>query len=237
MPELEAVQLTPRLSAIAAEVSPGARLADIGTDHAHLPIRLVQDGRIAHAVASDLREGPLAHAQANAALHGCSAQLDLRLGMGLDQIHPDECDTISIAGMGGETIIAILQAAPWTAKGDHVLLLQPMTRTALLRQWLWRHGYSIERETLCLEDHRRYVILRVRGGGTPQDLPLGACCVSPALLRAAGAAAHLADLLQRESRALDGLRRARTVDSSRLAQQELTVTTLKQGLEELSWQP
>lgn len=233
MPETEAVRLTPRLTAIAAEIAPGARLADVGTDHAHLPIFLVQQGQIAHAVASDLREGPLARARQNTALYRCQDRVTLRLGAGLAEVQPDECDTISIAGMGGETIIAILQDAAWTARGDHVLLLQPMTMTSALRQWLWRSGYDIERESLCQEEHRHYVVLRVRGGAAPRTLPLGACCVSPALLKATGVADYLTHVLRRETRALDGLRQARDANAAQLAQQELTVITLKQGLEEL----
>lgn len=236
MPETEGgtVHLTPRLAAIAGQVACGAHLADIGTDHAHLPIWLLQQGRIASAVASDIREGPLARARENAARHGCLHRVSLRLGAGLAQVRPEECDTISIAGMGGETIAQILQDAAWTARGDHVLLLQPMTMAAELRQWLWRSGYAIEGESLCREDRRRYVVLRARGGAEQKEIPLGACCLSPALLRAAGAADYLAYVLRREQRALDGLRQARDADAARLATQELTVATLKQGLEELS---
>ena len=229
----ETIRLTPRLQAIADQVLPGARLADIGTDHAHLPIWLLRQGRIGCAVASDLREGPLARARENAARHGCLEQLSLRLGAGLERVSPDECDTISIAGMGGETIAGILRDAPWTAQGRHLLLLQPMTMVPELRQALYRGGYAIERESLCREEHRRYVVLTVRGGAAPREVPLGACCLSPALMRADGAKEYLTHLLARETRALDGLRRAAQADPARLRTQELTVQTLKQGLEEL----
>ena len=98
----------------------------------------------------------------------------------------EECDTVTIAGMGGQTIAEILTAAPWTAQGDHLLLLQPMTMIAELRRWLYAHGYAIERETLCREDRRRYVVLSVRGGAPKREIPLSECAVSPALLRAEG---------------------------------------------------
>ena len=136
--------LTPRLACIAALVPQGAQLADVGTDHGKLPITLLIEGRIAHAIGSDLREGPLDHAARNAEEHGVI--LPLRLAAGLDGISPEECDTVTIAGMGGQTIAEILQNAPWTADGDHLLLLQPMTMIYELRQWLWAHGYAIERE-------------------------------------------------------------------------------------------
>ena len=145
--------LTPRLACIAALVPQGAQLADVGTDHGKLPITLLIEGRIAHAIGSDLREGPLDHAARNAEEHGVI--LPLRLAAGLDGISPEECDTVTIAGMGGQTIAEILQNAPWTADGDHLLLLQPMTMIYELRQWLWAHGYAIERETRALNGMER----------------------------------------------------------------------------------
>ena len=112
----------------------------------------------------------------------------------------EECDTVTIAGMGGQTIAEILTAAPWTAQGNHLLLLQPMTMIAELRRWLYAHGYAIERETLCREDRRRYVVLSVRGGAPKREIPLSECAVSPALLRAEGAADYLEQLYLREKK-------------------------------------
>ena len=233
MAKVEAVHLTPRLQAIADQIASGARLADIGTDHAYLPIWLIENGRVASAIASDIREGPLARAEENAARHGCLERISLRLGAGLERVCAEECDTVSIAGMGGETIADILAAAPWTAAGEHLLLLQPMTMTAELRCWLWAHGYEIERESLCREDHRRYVVLTVRGGAPKRNIPLGICCVSPALCKAEGAAGYLEYVLQREARALAGMEQARDLEPERLAAQRMTADTLKRSLEEL----
>lgn len=233
MTGVEAVRLTPRLQAIADQIASGARLADIGTDHAYLPIWLIENGRVASAIASDIREGPLARAGENAARHGCLERISLRLGAGLERVGAEECDTVSIAGMGGETIADILAAAPWTAKGEHLLLLQPMTMAAELRCWLWAHGYAIERESLCREEHRHYVVLTVRGGAPKRNIPPGMCCVSPALCRAEGAAAYLEYVLQREARALAGMEQARDLEPERLAAQRMTVDTLKRSLEEL----
>ncbi len=227
------IVLTPRLLAIASQVAPGAAFADIGTDHAHLPVWLLQNGRIQWAAASDIRRGPLARARETAARYGWLDAISLRLGAGLEPISPQECDTIAIAGMGGETIADILAAAPWTAEGSHLLLLQPMTMAARLRQWLWANGYAIAKETLCREEHRHYTILTVRGGAAKQNIPLAECCLSPALLRADGAKEYLSHLLQRELRALHRLQQAQKQDFIRLAEQQLTINTLKHGLEEL----
>lgn len=219
---------------IAAQIPAGARLVDVGTDHGHLPIWLLLQGRITRAIATDVREGPLSRARENAARYGCA--LELRLGDGLAPVRPEECDTIAIAGMGGETIAAILTAAPWTAEGHHLLLLQPMTMAAELRQFLYANGYEILRETVCREEQHWYVVLTVRGGAAAQTLPLGACCLSPALLQAPGAPAYLAHLLKRARRALDGLHQARQADETRLATQELAVRTLQQAVQTLQGQ-
>lgn len=223
--------LTPRLACLASLVPQGAKLADIGTDHGKLPVSLLLEGRIAAAIGSDIGEGPLAHAARNAADHGVS--LSLRLASGLDAVQPEECDTVSIAGMGGQTIAEILAAASWCAQGHHLLLLQPMTMVYELRQWLWAHGYTIERETLCREDRRQYVVLSARGGAEKKELPLWRCAFSPALLQADGAKAYLQALLTRENRALEGMEQASTLDTARLDMQRRLVLEIKRALEGL----
>ena len=102
-------KLPPRLAAIAALVPDGARLADVGTDHALLPIRLLLDGKIQSAVATDIRPGPLSRAKENAYAAGVQ-DLSCVLCDGLTDVSPDSVDTVVIAGMGGENIAAILRA-------------------------------------------------------------------------------------------------------------------------------
>ena len=226
---MESMVLTPRLACLAALVPPGARLADVGTDHGKLPIALLRAGRVASAIGSDIGAGPLEHAARNAAEHG--AALSLRLAPGLDAVQPDECDTVSIAGMGGQTIADILRAAPWTADGAHLLLLQPMTMAYELRQWLWANGYAIEREAPCREGRRHYVVIVARGGGQTRQVPLAQCAFSPALLRADGAADYLRHLLVRERRALAGMERAEQPDPQRLDDQRALVRAINDALE------
>lgn len=228
---MESMVLTPRLACIAALVPQGARLADIGTDHGKLPLHLLLGGRVSAAIGSDIGKGPLDHAARNAQEHGVA--LSLRLAPGLAAIRPEECDTVSIAGMGGQTIAGILADAPWTARGAHLLLLQPMTMVYELRQWLWAHGYTIERETVCREGRRRYVVLSARGGGARRELPLSACAFSPALLAAEGAADYLRALLTREQRALAGMEQAREQVPSALEAQRALVQRIEQALEGL----
>ena len=162
--------LTPRLKAVAQQVVPGSRFADIGTDHAYLPVRLLLDGVIEHAIAADLREGPLSRARETAERYAVTDKVSFRLCDGLTGIRAGEADTVAIAGMGGETIAMILEAAPWTKDGAH-LLLQPMTSFPDLRLWLQENGYAIEKETVAREGGRFYTVLSVRGGMMPALSP------------------------------------------------------------------
>ena len=160
------LELTPRLRLLADRVHPGAKLADVGTDHAYLPVWLWPVTGVWHlyyAIASDLREGPLERAKLTGRTYGAS-HIDYRLCAGLDDIRPQEVDTIVVAGMGGETIASILEAAPWTADGAHTLLLQPMTHAELLRSFLCDHGYAITWEALVRDRGTIYPVMEVSRG-------------------------------------------------------------------------
>ncbi len=151
--------LDARLQAVAAQIRRGSRIADIGTDHAYLPVYLVGEGICPSAIASDLREGPLAAAERTVSAAMLSDRIDLRLADGLAAITPDEADDVAIAGMGGETIIAILQAAPDWHTAHHRFVLQPMTRAEDLRAWLLHHGFTIERERLVIDGRHLYPVM------------------------------------------------------------------------------
>ena len=161
-----ALHLQPRLHAIADLVPPGGRLADIGTDHGYIPVELLLQGRIRFAIASDIGEEPLAHARRTADAWDCHEGIDFRLGSGLRCVEPGEADTIVIAGMGGDKIVAILSEAPWT-KENVFLLLQPMSRAEVLRAWLPENGYTVTAEQLVADKGIIYPILSVRGGSMP----------------------------------------------------------------------
>ena len=211
---MRTVELTPRLRSVAELVPRGARFADVGTDHAYLPVWLLQQGRITGAVASDLRPGPLERARGTAEKYGLTGRMDFRLCDGLSGIQPDEVNTIAMAGMGGETIAAILAAAPWTWERECLLLLQPMSAQPFLRRWLQAHGYTIRRELLSRAGRQ------TRGEGSPLRL------------------AYLDRLLRQTERAIAGLKRSkRPEDASRLAELEQVHQGLLDMKEEwLSWQ-
>lgn len=197
------MELTPRLETIAQQVPQGSVLADVGTDHGLLPVWLLLEGRISHAIASDLREGPLSRARETVEQNGVLDRVSLRLCDGLAGIQAGEANVVSIAGMGGETIAAILEQAPWTRENT-LLLLQPMTSFPDLRQWLLDHGYTVEKETICQEGSRMYTILTVRGGQdepmTPAELWVGRNHPQPLRL------SYLTMMENKVRRALEGQR-------------------------------
>ena len=112
------MKLSPRLKAAADYVRCGKKIADIGTDHAHLPIYLVENGICTSAIGSDVRPGPIANAEINVKNAGFSDKISLRLASGLDKVEPDEADDISFSGMGGILIAELIEKAPWLKDGD-----------------------------------------------------------------------------------------------------------------------
>lgn len=148
-----------RLSACAEFVRRGSVAADIGTDHAKLPIWLVTNGIIEKAVASDINEGPIERAKANIEHYGLSDKIDTFIGDGLARLTPDMAQDIIIAGMGGELIAAILERAQWLKSGTYRLILQPMTHPEKLRAWLFDNGFDIIDEKAVLDTNKLYTII------------------------------------------------------------------------------
>lgn len=225
------MELTNRLQVIADQVPQGARLADVGTDHGYLPVWLLQIGRIDQAIAADLREGPLNRSKETAQRSGMAGKISFRLCNGLSAIAPEEVDTVSIAGMGGETIISILEAAPWTRDGK-LLLLQPMTGFAQLRGWLWENGYTISEERIACEGKRLYSIWTVMGGEmpalTPAELWAGRQTNDP--LRRD----YLALMRGKAEKALHGQQEASAPDQEKIKELETVLSGLEKMEKELT---
>ena len=209
--------LQPRLHMLARLVPEGCRLTDVGTDHGYLPVALLQQGRISTAIASDIGAEPLEHARRTAVQYGVD-DMDFRLCAGLSGVAPEETDVIVIAGMGGETIISILQDAPWTADGQHRLLLQPMTKAAALRHWLADNGYTFTDEHLVEDKGRIYPILCMKGGVfrplTEAEALCGVLLADDSLY-----AAYLTEHITKLRRSAEGLRRSSDPGGGRLAVQ------------------
>ena len=160
-----------RLALCASMVRPGTALADVGTDHAYLPVWLAKQGLIAAAVASDVRSGPLERAKRNIEKYGVGHIVNARLSDGLDAILPEEADDVVIAGMGGLMIAEIVRRAAWLKNGGKRLILQPMTREEDLRRSLAEEGFFIVREQAAQEEHRVYTAMLCAYGtdGRPQN--------------------------------------------------------------------
>lgn len=157
-----------RLLCCADLVPAGARVADVGCDHGYLGIHLLQTGRAARVIATDLREKPLEKARHNAAQFGTADHMDFFVANGLAAMDPNAVDTVVIAGMGGDNIAAILEAAPWVRDPRYTLILQPQTSGNDLRRYLGRTGFSIEAERLVRDGGFLYFTILARyGGGTP----------------------------------------------------------------------
>ena len=148
-----------RLSVCAGLVRQGARLADVGTDHAYLPVWLAKNGVISSAVASDVREKPLASGAENIERYDCADIVSTRLCNGLDGISANEADDIVMAGMGGELICDIIGRAPWLKDPEKRLILQPMTKAHTLRQYLSENGFELLSETPCAHGGKSYTVI------------------------------------------------------------------------------
>ena len=167
--------LDARLAAAAAYVRPGSTVADIGCDHGKLSAWLAGSGRCPRVFACDLREGPLQKARETCA--PWADRVVFRLGSGLKVLAPGEAQDIVIAGMGAETIMEILDAAPWVFDGRYNLILVPATKHSLLRRWLARRGFALQSETLCTAAGRWYAVMNARYTGVCAE-PTGLWCLS-----------------------------------------------------------
>ena len=157
------IRLTPRLAAVAAYVEKGSVLADIGTDHAYLPAYLMEKGIISRAFACDIHEGPLNNAKTTVKEAGVSG-VEFVLSNGLQglETQKEAFDTVVMAGMGGEMMRDILNAAPWCHNEYYSFILQPMTRANVLRAFLYAHGFEILHESIAKEKDKLYNIMKVR---------------------------------------------------------------------------
>ena len=213
---MKPLDLTPRLAAVAAQVPPGARLADVGTDHAYLPVW--QRG------------------QETAQRYGVAHRMDFRRCDGLAALSPGEVDTVVIAGMGGDLMVHILSAAPWTR--DVKLILQPMSTQEVLRQWLTEHGYAILWEGIAREGEKFYPLFTATGGQSPR--------YSPGELWAGRQQqgeenphrlAYLTEQIRRRQRALEGMTQSSHPDPGQLDRERTLQNDLQRMREEwIQWQ-
>lgn len=155
--------ITPRLKMITEHIYTKS-VADIGTDHAYVPIYLIQNSISDKAAAADIKKGPLEIARSNIEKYGLSDKISLRLGAGLSPIGINEFETCIIAGMGGEVITNILKQDIKKARSFKYLVLQPMNSQDLLRKWLASNNFSILKEDISSEGFKVYNLIEAVSG-------------------------------------------------------------------------
>lgn len=153
------VILGPRLQTVASFVPNGANLGDIGTDHAYLPIALYETRRISKAVAIDVHEGPYQSALTAVKARHLVAVIDVRFGDGLRPLESGEVNVLTLAGMGGRTMLDILTARPDVLESVHDLIMQPQGAERAVRLALLGDGWRLKAEKLVEEDDRIYVVM------------------------------------------------------------------------------
>ncbi|WP_125572875.1 tRNA (adenine(22)-N(1))-methyltransferase [Levilactobacillus huananensis] len=157
---MDADHLSNRLATVASYVPQGSRLADIGTDHAYLPVNLLKRGLIVGGVAGEVVRGPFENATHEIQREGLTDRLTARLANGLKAIEPtDQIDTVVIAGMGGTLITQILTQDFDRLVGVKRLILQPNVGEMVVRRFLMTHGFQLITEKILAEDGHTYEVL------------------------------------------------------------------------------
>ncbi len=195
------IVLSTRLQAVADLVPHCGCVADVGTDHGYLAAWLLQNNVAKHVFATDIHAGPLERAKQTAKTCDITEKLSFYLCDGLQFREAQNADAVVIAGMGGETMISILQNAPWSWQNTD-LILQPQSKQSMLFNWLRKHGIGLNRAVLCEDSGKRYMAVRARGGS---DISVSA---ETLLLRAKDPlfSQYLKDELLRIDRALAGMK-------------------------------
>ena len=200
-----------RLACVATLVPAGARVADIGSDHAYLPAALVLDGKIDFAIAGEVVKGPYENAVREIKDHQLEGQVIPRLADGLAAIEPaDKVDTITIAGMGGSLIASILEKDKNKLTGIKRLVLQPNVGESQLREWLMNNYYQIMNEKIIEEDNHIYEIIVAEPSVVPFRYSKYELDFGPFLLENKGPVFRKKwqEYLQREAHVIDQMQKA-----------------------------
>ena len=163
-------KISNRLLSCAELITPGAKIADIGTDHAYIPIWLSINKKISHALACDIRTGPLENAKKNIKHFRMEKIIKTRLSDGLESINSEEADEIIIAGMGGNMISNILERCSWKNKYEKKFILQPMKYENKLRSYLASKGYEIKSEKAIICAEKIYTVMTAIFTGIPYKI-------------------------------------------------------------------
>lgn len=156
------MRLSDRLELVVSFVEPAGTAADVGTDHGYVPMELVRRGVVGHALAMDVRKGPLLKAKEHIRRAGLENKIEARLSDGLSGLSPKEADAVVIAGMGGELMIHILEQGRHMWDSVDQWVLSPHSELHKVRRWLFENRFPIVREAMISEDGKYYTVLDVR---------------------------------------------------------------------------
>ena len=204
-------KLSKRLYTAASLARKGARVADIGTDHAYLPIYLYNAKIASGGVVSDINEGPVERAKANLRDFGCASAFAAQRADGLCGVLEHGVDDVFILGMGGELIANIIEGETRIKDGKYNLILQPMTHPELLRKYLFESGFEIIEERLVDED-KIYQIMLARYTGKCEDASEFELLFGKLNLR--DRSAELCELMQRTKKVLTDRIRGKSVSGA-----------------------
>lgn len=211
-----------RLAALAKLVPCKTTVADIGTDHAYLPVYLVKEGQVTEAVAGDVHTGPYERACLTVKQYDLTNKIAVRLGNGLSILAPGEVETVILAGMGGPTMIEILEAEPKVTAELSFLVLQPMIGAEKLRAWLRENKWHIADEELVFDEDRLYqVILASREQKVeamiPKDLwdQIVLDHIGPSLWlkKPILLSKHMTDLINQQQKLIKALKQSQSVEA------------------------
>lgn len=175
------IPLSKRLEACCQYVNPGDRVADIGCDHGYTGIYLLSQGIASSVIAADINEMPLQSAMRNAEKFGVRDKMTFYLSDGVRNV-PQDFDSLICAGMGADTMVSILEAAPWLKKEHYRLILQCQSKTPMLRKYLSDNGWFIHRENVLRDGRFLYTVMEVFYCPPAPRLTIGQHYFPPALL-------------------------------------------------------
>ena len=205
------VKLSKRLSAIADCIKPCRCLVDVGTDHGYIPVFAAENRLAERIIATDIRSGPLESAMRSAKNDGVFDKIEFKQADGLDGIAPEEVDTVILAGMGGETILSILESAFRLKERDVLFILQPQSKIGELSAWLYSEGYTVFDASLVQDEGKLYIVFTVKAGESRAMLSSAELYVNRILLekRDPLLPAYLDTMILKAELALSGMAKAK----------------------------
>ena len=214
------IPLSDRLLECASYLSHGVRMADIGCDHGYLGIHLLKNCNAKSIIAADINEGPLQSAKRNAEKYGVADKMTFHLSDGAKDI-PRDFDALVCAGMGADTMIHILEEAPWLRSKQYYLVLQCQSKTPMLRRYLSDTGWNIVEETVVRDGKFLYTVMAVVWNPEAPKLTAGQCYITPAMRNSVIGS----DLVDYYNRTIAGLRLA--VENQKDTEKQQVLTELQ----------